>query len=298
MSAPLDQRGVIVAALTPWDDGDRLDRAAFDAEIDWLAAQRPLAIGVAGVEVQEYHLLDEADRVALVRRAVERAGDVPVIAGVSSPLAARSADLAHRMADAGASAVLALSAPKPWAAPPNQDEFVRWFSVLADASPLPVVVYSNPRTGSEPSVAALAELATHERISAVKETSRDMTKTLNLCARLAEPGLAGVYTNMESLLATLEFGGQGAMVPAPGLPAANRIVEAWQRGDLAEALRWQRFFATFPSSWMRLGLGPAVKAAMGVLDVDVGVPAHTFDGLTAAEIAEMAELFARWGLLD
>lgn len=297
MSVSLDQPGVIVAALTPWDDRGRLDRASFDAEIDWLAAQHPLAIGVAGVEVQEYHLLDEAQRVALVQRAVERAGQVPVIAGVSAPLAAHSAGLATRMADVGASAVLALSAPKPWAAPPNQGEFVRWFSTLADASPLPVVVYSNPRTGSEPSVAALAELATHEQISAVKETSRDMTKTLNLCAQLAEPGLAGVYTNMESLLATLQFGGHGAMVPAPGLPAAQRIVEAWKRGDLPEALRWQRFFATFPSAWMRLGLGPAVKAAMGVLGVGVGVPAHTFDGLTGDEITEMSELFDRWGML-
>lgn len=294
MTDLLSRRGVIVAALTPWNDQGRLDLPAFESEIDWLAGQKPLAIGVAAVEVQEYHLLDEDQRVDLVRRAVDRVGDVPVIAGVSTPLAERSAELAHRMADSGAAAVLSLSAPKPWAAPPTQDEFVRWFTTLANLSPLPVVLYSNPRTGSEPSVASLVEVAAHDQIVAIKETSRDMTKVLNLCLELAETGLIGVYTNMESLFATVQLGGHGAMVPAPGLPMAQRILDAYQRGDMVEALRWQRFFATFPSRWMRLGLGPAVKAGMSVLGVDVGTPGHTFDSLTDDELAEMSELFELW----
>ena len=68
--------------------------------------------------------------------------------------------------------------------PFHVDEFVRWFTQLADESPLPIVVYSNPRTGTEPSVSSLAELAAHEKIAALKETSRDMTKVLNLCLEL------------------------------------------------------------------------------------------------------------------
>ena len=294
MTDLLRRRGVIVAALTPWNDQGRLDLPAFEAQLDWLAAQAPLAIGVAAVEVQEYHLIDEDQRVDLVRRAVERVGEVPVIAGVSSALAQRSAELADRMAGSGAAAVLSLAAPKPWAAPPTNDEFVRWFTELANSSPLPVVVYSNPRTGTEPSVASLVEVAAHEKIAAIKETSRDMTKVLNLCFELAETGLAGVYTNMESLFATLKLGGHGAMVPAPALPAAQRILDACQRGDMDQALRWQRFFAGFPTRWMRLGLGPAVKAGMSVLGVDVGTPQHTFDSLNDDEIAEMSELFDRW----
>lgn len=294
MTDLLLRRGVIVAALTPWNDQGRLDLQAFEAEVDWLAAQSPLAIGVAAVEVQEYHLIDEDQRVDLVRRAVDQVGDVPVIAGVSSALAPRSAELAKRMAETGAAAVLSLAAPKPWAAPPTNDEFVRWFTTLANLSPLPVVVYSNPRTGTEPSVASLVEVAAHEQIAAIKETSRDMTKVLNLCFELAETGLAGVYTNMESLFATLKLGGHGAMVPAPALPVAQRILDACQRGDTVQALHWQRFFASFPTRWMRLGLGPAVKAGMSVLGVDVGTSGHTFDSLNDNEIAEMSELFERW----
>lgn len=283
-----------MAALTPWNDQGRLDLPAFEAQLDWLAAQAPLAIGVAAVEVQEYHLIDEDQRVDLVRRAVDQVGEIPVIAGVSSALTHHSAELADRMAGSGAAAVLSLAALKPWAAPPTNDEFVRWFTKLANSSPLPVVVYSNPRTGTEPSVASLVEVAAHEQIAAIKETSRDMTKVLNLCFELAETGLAGVYTNMESLFATLKLGGHGAMVPAPALPAAQRILDACQSGDMDQALRWQHFFASFPTRWMRLGLGPAVKAGMSVLGVDVGTPQHTFDNLNDDEIAEMSELFDRW----
>lgn len=292
----LSRPGVIAAALTPWTDTGELDLAAFDRQIDWLAEHHPLAISVAGVEVQEYHLLDDDSRVGLVRRTVERLGSVPVVAGVTAPTPDRAADLASRMADVGASGVLALAGPKPWAAPQTSAELVGWFTRLADRSDLPIVVYSNPRTGTEPSVAALAELARHDRIAAVKETSRDMVKVLGLCRDLSAPGRAGVYTNMETLVATMVLGGEGAMVPAPGLPVAARIVRAFERGDLEQARHWQMFFATFPSRWMSLGLGPVVKLAMEVLGVDVGRPLPPFEALGDEARDELRTLLSEWEL--
>ncbi|WP_420637840.1 dihydrodipicolinate synthase family protein [Candidatus Poriferisocius sp.] len=285
-----------MAALTPWDDDGRLDLAAWDAQVEWLADQSPLGIGVAGVEVQEYHLLDDATRVDLVRRTVERVGETPVVAGVTSPMPRTSAALARQMHDVGASAVLALCGPKPWAAPMTQTELVGWFTRLADGSPLPVVLYSNPRTGSDPTVAALAELAAHESIVALKETSRDMVKVLGLCEQLSKPGLAGVYNNMETLLATLLLGGEGAMVPAPALGASQRIFSAVAAGDLDTARHWQGFFSIFPSRWMGLGLGPVCKAAMGVLGVPVGRPPAPFETLGHEQVREVADTFARWEL--
>lgn len=299
-SAPFRQRGIIAAALTPWVPDSRgadVDFVAFDRQLDWLAAQAPLAVGVAGVEVQEYHVLDDAARVGLVARAVERLGGIPVVAGISSPTPSRSAALASSMADVGASAVLALAGPKPWAAGPTADEFVDWFSELAELTTLPIIVYSNPRTGSEPSVAALATLAARGYIAGIKETSRDMMKILGLCDKLAGPDLAGVYNNMETLLATLVLGGHGAMVPAPALPMSQRIVDAYETGDLNEARKWQRFFVDFPSTWQALGLGPAVKAAMRILGVDVGDTLSPYRDIDAAQRAAMEAHLRAWGLL-
>jgi 4-hydroxy-tetrahydrodipicolinate synthase len=292
----LNETGIIAAAVTPWASDGSVELAQFDQQISWLAAQQPLAISVASVEVQEYHLLSSDQRVALVERAVAKAGGIPIIAGVTTPTPRTSVDLAQRMADVGASAVLALAGPKPWAAPQTGDEMVTWFHALADGAPVPIICYSNPRTGSEPSVSALDQICRHENVGGLKETSRDMVKVLGLCKQIGLTGSAGVYINMETLLATVLLGGQGAMVPAPGLPASQRILDALRGGDLDRARHWQLFFTDFPSRWMRLGLGPAVKAALAALGVNVGGSPEPYASLEAREQGEIRRLFEEWGL--
>jgi 4-hydroxy-tetrahydrodipicolinate synthase len=293
----LRETGVIAAAVTPWADDGSVDLNRFDDQIRWIAEQRPLAISVASVEVQEYHLLDSEQRIALVERAVAAAGGIPVIGGVTTPTPRTSVVLSERMAGIGASAVLALAGPKPWAAPQTGDEMVTWFGSLADRSPVPVLCYSNPRTGSEPSVSALADICQHENIGAIKETSRDMVKVLGLCKQIGIAGSAGVYINMETLMATVLLGGQGAMVPAPGLPASLRILDALRDGDLDLARHWQLFFTDFPSRWMRLGLGPAVKAALAAIGVNVGGSPEPYASLTTEEQDEIRALFQQWELV-
>jgi len=119
-----------------------------------------------------------------------------------------------------------------------------------------------------------------------------------LCKEIGLAGTGGVYINMETLMATILLGGHGAMVPAPGLPGSQKIVDALARGDLDEARHWQLFFTEFPSRWMRLGLGPAVKAAMAAVGVDVGGSPSPYSSLTAAEQADIGAHFRAWGLID
>ncbi|MEY2958337.1 MAG: hypothetical protein RLZZ01_905 [Actinomycetota bacterium] len=294
----LNEIGVLTAAVTPWGDGGDVDLGRFDDQIRWIVEQRPLAISVASVEVQEYHLLTADDRVALVERAVGLAEGIPVIGGVTSPIPRTSSELAVRMGDVGAAAVLALAGPKPWAAPQTGAEMVTWFHLLAERSPVPVICYSNPRTGSEPSVEALTRICEHPNVGGIKETSRDMVKVLGLCKAIGLPGTAGVYINMETLMTTILLGGHGAMVPAPALPGCQRIVDALAAGDLETARHWQLFFTEFPSTWMRLGLGPAVKAALTAIGVDVGGSPEPYASLTREEHDQIGAHFRSWGLVD
>ena len=82
------------------------------------------------------------------------------------------------------------------------------------------------------------------------------------------------------------------MLPPPGLGVASEIVRLFREGDPAGAAERQTFFAEFPSRWLRLGLGPAVRAAMDVVGCPVGPPLPPYDSLLQHEQDEMQALFS------
>ncbi|KAA9162630.1 dihydrodipicolinate synthase family protein [Amycolatopsis acidicola] len=297
MAETVFRRGVIVAALTPFRGRTtRVEGPAFARQVAALARWAPAAIGVAGVESQEFQVLGRAARLKLVESTVDNAAGVPVLAGVSHPSLAESIALARESAQRGAAAVLAVASAKPWGAAPTGDEAHRWFATLADESPVPVVLYNNPRLGVDLSVDTIARIGAHPNVAAMKETSRDEAKLLGLLSHAA-PGLA-VYTNMELLATTLLLGGHGAMLPPSGLPVAQRVLAAAEAGDHAEIARWVPFFADFPSRWSGLGFLPAVKAATALMGLDLGRPLWPYDAIDGDILHELREYLRKWELLD
>ncbi|GAA1847390.1 dihydrodipicolinate synthase family protein [Pseudonocardia ailaonensis] len=292
------RRGLVVAALTPFvRDTVRVDKGRFAAQLQALGREKPVAVTVGAVESQEFQVLTRAARLGLVDAAREELpAGVPVISGVSSASIRESIALAGEIAKRGATVAAAVASPKPWGAAPTAEEAYRWFATLADASPIPVLLYNNPRLGVDLSVDTMARICSHPNVAAIKETSRDEAKLLGLVNRIQ--GHAHVYTNMELLFSTLALGGSGAMLPTSGLPLAARLVEAFEAGDPAEAARLALFFAEFPSRWTNLGFLPAVKAAAGLMGLELGPPVHPWSGLSEEQLAEMREFLAKWELLD
>ena len=101
-------------------------------------------------------------------------GRVPVIAGCGSYSTAAAIELVKTAADVGADAVLVVV---PYYNKPSQAGLIAHFSAIADASPLPIVVYNVPsRTVADISVEALTEVAKHERIVAIKDASGNLAR--------------------------------------------------------------------------------------------------------------------------
>jgi dihydrodipicolinate synthase/N-acetylneuraminate lyase len=297
---PVLSSGLIAAALTPFvADTVRVDRARFVDQLETIAGYAPTVTGVsvAAVESQEFQVLDRAARLALVELTVQTLPDrLPVVGGVSAASPRESIALATELAELGATAALAVATPKPWGAPPTPDEAHRWFGTLADASPIPVLLYNNPRLGVDLSVATMARICAHPNVVAIKETSRDETKLLGLINQVQ--GSAQVFTNMELLLSTLVLGGAGAMLPTSGLPVAERVVRHVRAGEHRRAAELALFFAEFPSRWTQLGFLPAVKAATGLLGRELGGPVWPWSDLDEPARAELREFLAKWDLLD
>ena len=178
--------GIIPAVTTPFDSRGEVDTDGLAANVRFL-----LDAGVHGIvgtgTMGEAGSLDVAERRLVLETVAEAVdGSVPVIAGVSSGTAATSIALARDAAAAGAGAIMLLP---PLGYRADAAELEAFYSAVADAAGLPVMLYNNPEAGGvdlpAPAIAAIAERVAG--VVAVKECSGDVRRIPALLA--AAPGL-------------------------------------------------------------------------------------------------------------
>jgi 4-hydroxy-tetrahydrodipicolinate synthase len=229
--------GSIPALVTPFRDG-AVDEVVLRALIDWQIAEGSAGLVPCGTTGEAATLsIDEHDEV--VARTVEAAaGRVPVIAGCGSNDTKVAIHHVLRAAAAGADAALVVA---PYYNRPGQRGLLAHFRAVADASPIPILLYNIPgRTGIDMATDTIAELAGHERIVGVKESTGDIGRVSEL-RHACGPGFVLLSGNDYMTLGILAHGGHGAIsVTANVAPAANAAqVAAALAGDFATALAWQ-----------------------------------------------------------
>src|SRR6266571_7329268 len=166
--------GVFAPLPTPFDEQDRVDTARLTKAIArWVTT--PLTGFVVLGSNGEAVLLDdfEADRVIVAaREAVPRGRTLIIGTGRESTQAAIKA--AKRAAEHGADALL-VRTPGFFKNQMTTDAFVRHYTAVADASPVPVLLYNfTALTGVNLLPAAVSTLATHPNIIGMKESGGDV----------------------------------------------------------------------------------------------------------------------------
>ena len=255
--------GVFPPVTTPFDPetGDVAPQA-FKENLT-----RLLAAGVDGVVVSgstgEAPLLDPAEQEHLVGLARETVTDGKwVIAGTGGESTRQTIAASKAAATAGANAVL-VRPPSYFSAAATAETLAAHFRAVADASPVPVIVYNIPKyTHVSLAPSLLQQLTSHERIIGVKDSSGDPK---NVAAyREAVPQWAVLVGGASLLLTALELGCQGGIVGvacfAPGL--CVQLVREFEQGHRAAAGELQQRITPLDKEIVGK-LGPAgVKAAM------------------------------------
>jgi len=282
--------GLIVAPLTPFTAGLKLDERSLQRQIDYVVKDcRATMVVAAGVETQEYTYLSMQDRKALIRRTIEFVdGRVPVMVGISHPSFKTAVALAHDAEKLGAAAVQLLAPLRPFAGPPTQADLVAYFEAIGRETRLPITLYLNPGPGADVSIPDTIALAKLPCVQLIKESSRDLARVSRLIVEIDRAGHARYFTTMQMLLATLQLGGSGATMPPPGSEIARYVIDAFLAKKHERAAELQLQFALFPSKWMHRGLAPAMKAAMNLIGVPAGEPYPPYSPLTADEQAALA----------
>jgi 4-hydroxy-tetrahydrodipicolinate synthase len=279
------QADLVVPPLTPFTADQRVDYPALQRQIDYVIEECGAThLVAAGVEAQEYHYLDLAQRRDLIRATIEMAaGRRPVIVGISHPSFRIAIELAELAASAGAASVQLLAPLRAFGGPPTEADLVAYFEAISREISLPLVLYLNPGPGADVSIPATVALASLDRVTMVKESSRDLSRVSRLIVEIDHAGHARYLTTMQMLLITLMLGGSGATMPAPGAEIARHVIDAWAAGDHERAAELQLQFALFPARWMHRGLTPTMKAALALIGRPAGEPFPPYVGLSADE---------------
>ena len=161
--------GTITALVTPFRN-DQIDEAAFTRLIEG-----QIAGGVDGIvpvgTTGESPTLDHAEHMRVIELAVEAAARrTRVIAGTGSNSTAEAVAMTVEAERLGADAALLVA---PYYNKPSQEGIFRHFGKIAEATKLPLILYSIPgRCGIEIAVETVARLAAnYPNIVAIKEAA-------------------------------------------------------------------------------------------------------------------------------
>lgn len=226
-------RGICTALITPMR-GDAIDFECMESLIERQIAAGVNALAVCGT-TGEAPTLSPAEHRRLIRFTVERVqGRLPVIAGTGSNDTRHATEMSIYAAKAGADALLTVT---PYYNKTTPEGLVRSFTAIADATPLPVILYNVPtRTCVDIPPEVYATLCRHERIVAAKEASPSMEKavyTRHLCG----DELTLYSGNDDLTLPMLAIGAQGVISVLSNLFPHRMCAlwHAWEAGDTAAA---------------------------------------------------------------
>ncbi|PYU25885.1 MAG: dihydrodipicolinate synthase family protein [Acidobacteria bacterium] len=245
---------------------------------------------------------DEIDRIWNTARESAAPGKL-LIAGAGVDSTSETIARSRRAAELGYDAVL-IKTPHYFKALLTPVALERHYMTVADASPLPVLIYSIPQyTGISITADWVARLAEHPNIVGIKESSGNL-QLISEIIHLCPPKFSTLVGSAGTLFLSLLLGGAGGVLAlACFLPeAAVEIYEAVRAGDTARASRLQ-FTILYASRKIAGELGPTgVKYAMDCVGYYGGDPRPPLCPLTEAQRktveAVLAESIARQKLDD
>lgn len=292
--------GVVVPMITPLDKNGAIDEAGVGNIVRSLVANRcsPFVASTTG----ESSSLSDASKADLVKCAVEvTAGNGLVYAGIADNCLQASLDKAYWYCDLGADVVVS---HLPCYYPIDEEQMKAYFLALADACPLPVMLYNIPVTTNLSMPLALIDaLSHHGNIVGIKDSERgedrlrdsldlwrdrvDFTFHLGWAARSSfglQNGLDGIVPSSANLV--------------PGL--YRGLYDAAKRGDTAEADRLQAITDDISAYYQKdqplsraVPIFKAILAAFEICQPHVASPMLTMSGKELEAIKD--EVLERFG---
>lgn len=232
-------RGVYIIAATPFTDTGAVDHDSIRSMVDFYVKHGVTGLTILGM-MGEANKMTPEERRAIIDTVLARAGDLPVVVGVSDAGMANLADLSAYAMDKGAAGVMVA----PNAGPAREDRIEGYFHAVCDAlgADVPVCFQDFPLATGLPVSSALIRRLSQERAQIVMLKHEDwpgLTKISQLRKDEATSGTArlsiltgngGLYLPQE-----LQRGADGAMTGFAYPEALVQTVALHHAGKVDEA---------------------------------------------------------------
>jgi 4-hydroxy-tetrahydrodipicolinate synthase len=276
---------LLTAMVTPFGPDGSLDLPAAVRLANHLVDAGCDGLVISGT-TGESPTTTDAEKVALLQAVLEAVGDrARIIAGAGTYDTAHSIHLAKACAAEGAHGLLVVT---PYYSKPPQAGLIAHFTAVADATPLPVLLYDIPPRSVVPIESeTLRALATHPNIVGVKDAKGDLHAGAQL---MAETGLV-YYSGDDALnLPWLAMGATGFISVISHLAAGQLrdLLSAFASGDVTTARKINVAIGPLCNAMSRLGGVTMSKAGLRLQGVEVGDPRLPQVAATAEQIDALA----------
>ena len=271
--------GSITALVTPFTEQGSVDYEALDRLVDFQLENGTDGLAVIGTTGESATMTRE-EIIAVMNRVIGRVdGRIPIMAGTGLAGTAKTIEQTLTAAEMGAGAALVVT---PYYNRPPQRGLEAHYNAIADASPIPLVLYNVPgRTGVDLLPETVQRLSTHPRIIGVKEAVADQARVEELLSRCG-PDFIVLSGDDASCLRSMELGGHGVISVASNVAPAqmHRLCEAALAGDMERAreqnTQLQALFEVLalesnpiPVKWAAYEMelaGPGIRSPLAELD--------------------------------
>lgn len=259
--------GLGVALVTPFQDNGEVDFDALDLLVDYVTAGGVDYLVALGTTAETPTLFPDERKAVLNRIRRRNGGRLPLVAGMGGNNTAAVVQALQEFDLEGVSAVLSVT---PYYNKPSQAGLYAHYRAIAEASPVPVLMYNVPgRTGVNMQAETTLRLARDaENIIGIKEAGGDMKQIAALTAGKPD-GFHVISGDDNHALGLIGLGGDGLIsVEANVCPRqmAEMIAAALaHEEDYAEEV-WQRI-APLGEALFAEGNPAGVKAALASLGI-------------------------------
>jgi 4-hydroxy-tetrahydrodipicolinate synthase len=265
--------GVGTALITPFTRDGSLDEAAVTR-----LARRQVEAGVHFLSpcgtTGEAPTLTHRERLRVVELVLgEAKGKVPVLAGAGGYDTREVIELARDMERVGADGLLSVT---PYYNKPTQEGLYQHFKAIAEATPLPIVLYNVPgRTGVNMVADTTLRLSEIPNIVAIKEQP-DLPQMSQIISGAREDFIV-LSGDDPVTVAVMAIGGKGVISVASNEAPAEmaQIVELCEKGDFAAARKLHHWlFPLIQVNFAETNPIPckAAMAAMGLIEESYRLP--------------------------
>jgi 4-hydroxy-tetrahydrodipicolinate synthase len=290
-------RGVFPYLVSPIDERGRVRDAVLTRLVDDL-----IGAGVHGLtplgSTGEFAYLNREQRHRIVEVVVQATRRrVPVVAGVAATTIADAVEQVKAYDALGVDGILGILEAY---FPLTEDGVVDYFTAMANATALPVVLYTNPQfQRSDLTLPAIERLTRVDNIRYLKDASSDTGRLLSIINAVGDR--IRVFSASAHIPACVMLIGGVGWMSGPACVVPRRSVQLYnlcRAGKWEEAMRLQRSLWRINRVFARYNLAACIKGGLELQGYEVGAPLPPQTPLSEAGRAEIKGVLADLGALE